>query len=136
MNIPEKHFNWFTAIAIILFFLLLACAPIALHCEENWKPANAFAVGTVFLALPLLTADKNLGVGHQWEITGFSYAATDIGYRFMPKGFARDITPLIVGLLDFSYRATELGNGNDGLVWKKFFTNDLLGIAGRVTITF
>lgn len=121
-------------IALALIFALdtfSGCVRVA-HAED-FDPVKASLVGVGMLVAPLAVADPQLSVGHSWELEGFSYAATDIFYRFFPKDF-KFMAPVLVGSLDLMYRIGELrGTKADDLVCRKL-SMDLTGVLARVVI--
>jgi hypothetical protein len=114
---------------IILVFLLASLV----HAREN-DSLRAVGVGLSLLVAPAQLTDQNLSLGHTWEIEGFSFAATDILYRIVPKELDF-LAPVLAFLGDAAYRAPELSGPNGGLAMRKFEC-DCLGIVGRITFSF
>jgi|SRR6185369_729827 len=106
---------------------------VATPTPSDTDTVRALCVGTGLLFAPLPFTNKDLSLGHSLELEGFSYAATDVGYRFFPKDL-KWLSPVLVLLLDFGYRSEQFGKGNDDLAWRKFCC-DVLGVVARVTIT-
>ena len=124
--------NWWGPIFLIGVAMALAVLLVApkLHAEEpnlDWKAAG---VGMGLLISPLAVTDPYLSWGHAIELEGWSYAATDIFGRFLPKDFWY-IAPLMVLAVDSTYRA---GEGFEKKGTGEKYACDLLGIAGRVTV--
>lgn len=117
-------------LAVILLLFAIYCL-ISLAIEEAYadelqpfdlKPA---IVGTVLLIDTLPFVNKDLSWGHSIELEGWSYAATDIIGRFLPKE-AWPMAPVIVTVFDVMYR---IGEPNQGKL-----ACDLLGVFGRVCV--
>ena len=115
--------------AFITCFVLLALIARQLHAEPevDWKPVG---IGTGLLVAPIPMASSDLSWGHTIELEGWSYAATDIFGRFLPKDYWF-LSPIMVTVVDTMYRA---GEGLDQDLTRRKLACDLLGVAGRVTI--
>lgn len=116
--------------AFVAMFVMLAAMACRLHAEEpnpDWKAAE---VGTGLLLAPVPVTSPDLSWGHAIELEGWSYAATDVFGRFLPKD-QWFLAPVMVGVLDTVYRA---GEGLDGDLTRRKLACDLLGVVGRVSL--
>lgn len=117
----------------LLLLALLAFAPgcprVATAQED---PGKVFLVGSALVFAPLGFDSPDLSVGHAWELEGFTYAGTDLGWRFLPKDIAW-MSPVIMTGLVLAYRLPEMGRGADDMILRKLGA-DLLGVAARVVI--
>lgn len=96
--------------------------------DADWQPAF---VGMGLLVAPIKLTSKDNSWGHAIELEGWSYAATDIFGRFLPKE-QWYMAPVIVTLIDLIYRTGEDGSLND--LHRRELACDLLGVAGRVAV--
>jgi len=110
------------------FFALASLA----HSQEspNWQPA---IVGTGLILAPMALQSPDLSWGHGMELEGWSYAATDVFGRFLPKGFWF-LSPIVIGAVDGLYRKGEMNDKASTALATRKLGCDLLGVVGRVAV--
>lgn len=113
-----------------LIFFLTFLALIGCYADEPKLDYQALGTGIGLLAAPIPLADGQLSWGHAIELEGFSFAATDIGKRILPKDLDF-VAPVAVGVLDLMYRA---GEGLESPTIQKKLVCDWLGVLGRVSL--
>ena len=111
----------------LILAILLVCGTAQAQEKNlpNWQPA---IVGAGLIFAPVALQSNDLSWGHGMELEGWSYAATDILGRFLPKDFWF-LSPIVIGAVDGMYRAGE----NTPLAYRKLAC-DLTGVLGRVAV--
>jgi hypothetical protein len=120
------------ALAILAILAFAPGCPRVATAEEGHDFAKPFLVGSVLVFAPMGFDGGGLTWGHAIELEGFTYAATDLGFRFLPEEISF-LSPVIMTGLVFAYRLPEMGLGRDDLIWRKVGA-DLLGVVCRVVI--
>jgi hypothetical protein len=110
----QKSKLWLIVLAIGLLFIA-SCHPV--HADEP-DPLRVVTIGAVVFAAPAFYETNDLQMGHAWELSGFTYATTDGLGRFLPKDMWF-ISPIINFIFLGGYRLSELGHGQDDLIFKK-----------------
>lgn len=116
-----KHF----ALIIGLAFFTSFC-----FADEHKLDYQALGTGVGLLAAPAPFTGTDLSLSHTWELEGFSYAATDVMGRILPKdiGWA---APVLIASADLLYRS---GEGLENELTRRKLACDWLGVLGRVSV--
>ena len=116
---------------LLLFTVFLALAGMA-HADEPQLDYRPLGVGMGMLATDIALTCPGLDYKQGAELMGWSYMATDLGYRFLPEGM-KFMSPIIVSLFDFGWRG---GEGLDKDINRRKLGDDLSGVLGRVSVDF
>ncbi|HVZ80282.1 MAG TPA: hypothetical protein VHE12_05690 [bacterium] len=116
-------------IALLAWLLSAALQAAQTEPKLNWAPA---LTGVSLLMGPIPLSSQDLPWGHALELEGWSYAATDIFQRFLPKGYGWLAYPIVLAV-DAIYRAGELNQGHDDLALRKGLC-DLGGIVAHAEV--
>ena len=113
-------------------FLIIGLILSATVClaDEPKLDYQALGTGVGLLVAPAPFIGSDLSLGHSWELEGFSYAATDVMGRILPKE-VNWASPTLIASADLLYRAGE-GLNND-LIRRKLAC-DWLGVLARVEV--
>lgn len=122
--------RWFFEFILLPLVILALCFAICEARTQKDETLKTFAVGTSLVFEGAFLNSPDLSAGHVWELEGFSYMGTHLGFKFFPKDF-NWISPGIVALIDAIWRIPEFGKGHDDLIFRKCLA-DGSGILGAV----
>lgn len=113
-------------------FLITALGVMTSVClaDEPKLDYQALGTGVGLLAAPAPFVGSDLSLGHTWELESFSYAATDVMGRIIPKE-VNWMAPVLIGGADLLYRS---GEGLDNSLTQRKLACDLMGVIGRVAV--
>lgn len=114
-----------------LFFILFLCICLNnANADEPKLDYQAIGTGVGLLAVPAPFTGSDLSLGHTWELEGFSYAATDVMGRILPK-YVGWVAPVLIASADLLYRS---GEGLENDLTRRKLACDWLGVLGRVSV--